>query len=69
MDHLQVIPRATNIGDNKSLVIHPASTIYCEYKEDELAPMGVNNRMIRLSVGVEDPDDLVEDLELGLAAL
>lgn len=69
MDQLKLIPRATNIGDNKSLVIHPASTIYCDYKEHELAPMGVNDRMIRLSVGVEHPDDLVEDLEQGLAAV
>jgi O-acetylhomoserine (thiol)-lyase len=69
MDHLQVIRRATNIGDNKTLVIHPASTIYCDYKEDELASVGVSNRMTRLSVGVEDADDLLEDLERGLSAL
>jgi O-acetylhomoserine (thiol)-lyase len=69
MDHLQLIPRATNIGDNKTLALHPASTIYSDYREEELAPVGVTNRMIRLSVGIEDPDDLQEDLERGFAAL
>lgn len=67
MDRLKLISRATNIGDNKTLIIHPASTIYCDYKEDELPLLGVSNRMIRLSVGVENADDLLEDLELGLA--
>jgi O-acetylhomoserine (thiol)-lyase len=69
MDNLTLIRRATNIGDNKTLALHPASTIYCEYKADELAPLGVSHRMIRLSVGIDDPDDVLEDLDRGLAAL
>ena len=69
MDSLRLIRRATNINDNKSLILHPASTIYCEYSPVEKEDMHVSESMLRLSVGIEDVDDIIEDLELGLAGL
>lgn len=63
MNKLKLIRRATNIQDNKTLVIHPHSTIYCEYKEEVKRELGVPDTMIRLSLGIEDFDDLVQDME------
>ncbi|HEY4934122.1 MAG TPA: aminotransferase class V-fold PLP-dependent enzyme [Terriglobales bacterium] len=69
MDRLRLIRRATNINDNKSLILHPASTIYCEYSPVEKEEMQVSESMLRLSVGIEDVDDIIEDLQAGLSAL
>ncbi len=69
MDALQWIKRATNLNDNKTLIIHPASTIFCEYTEEKKLELGVRPTMIRLSVGIEDPEDIIEDLEKGRKAL
>ncbi len=69
MDSLTMIRRATNINDNKTLIIHPASTIFCDYSEAERNKMLVNDRLIRLSVGIEDKEDIVADLQKGLDAL
>lgn len=68
-DALQLVRCATNINDNKTLILHPASTIFCEFDENEKAAMGVSDAMLRMSVGIEDVEDLIEDLERGLAAL
>jgi O-acetylhomoserine (thiol)-lyase len=68
-DALKLVRRATNINDNKTLVLHPASTIFCEYSEEEKSAMGVGDSMLRLAVGVEDVEDITEDLERGLTAL
>jgi O-acetylhomoserine (thiol)-lyase len=56
-----------NVGDAKSLVIHPASTTHRQLSEQELAAAGVGPGTIRLSVGIEDADDLIWDLEQGFA--
>ncbi|MDR3437437.1 aminotransferase class V-fold PLP-dependent enzyme [Telmatospirillum sp.] len=69
MDALQTIRRATNIHDNKTLILHPASTIFCEFDAEEKAAMGVGDAMLRLSVGIEDDEDLITDLERGFAAV
>jgi O-acetylhomoserine (thiol)-lyase len=69
LDNLHLIKRATNVNDNKTLILHPASTIFCEYPDEALSDMGVRQTMIRLSAGIEDFDDLKNDLERGLAAL
>lgn len=66
MDAMTIPRRATNVNDNKSLVIHPASTIYTEFGPDERASMGVTEGLIRLSVGIEDLDDLLADLGAAL---
>lgn len=68
MDRLQMIRRATNLNDNKTLVLHPASTIFAEFAPEERKGMGVTDELIRLSVGIEDYDDIVADVELGLRA-
>src|SRR5262249_60246547 len=56
-----------NVGDAKSLVIHPASTTHRQLSEEELRAAGVGPGTIRLSVGIEDVDDLIWDLEQGFA--
>ena len=69
MNVLQVIRRATNINDNKTLILHPASTIFAEYSEEEKTDMGIRSTMLRLSVGIEDHHDIIEDLQRGLDSL
>ena len=69
INNLKLIRRASNVNDNKTLVLHPASTIFCEYPENDLEEMGISQKMIRLSVGIEDVDDIINDLEGGLALL
>lgn len=66
MNKLKVIRRATNLNDNKSLIIHPWSTIYCEYSENERKLMGIRPTMMRLSVGIEGINDLKEDIKQAL---
>jgi O-acetylhomoserine (thiol)-lyase len=56
-----------NVGDSKSLIIHPASTTHRQLNDDELRAAGVGPGTIRLSVGTEDVDDLIWDLEQGFA--
>jgi O-acetylhomoserine (thiol)-lyase len=65
MDKLQIIRRATNLSDNKSLIIHPASTIYSEFG-DKINELDIRDTMIRLSVGIEDVEDLMEDIASAL---
>lgn len=62
MNGLKIIRRATNLNDNKSLIIHPWSTIYAEYPDEMKKDMGLRDTMLRLSVGIEDIDDLIMDL-------
>ncbi len=69
MDNLRLVRRATNLNDNKTLIIHPASTIFADYSTPEKESLGVRDSMLRLSVGIEDIEDITEDLEQGLAAL
>jgi O-acetylhomoserine (thiol)-lyase len=66
MDALGMIRRATNLNDNKTLIIHPASTIFADYSVEERERMQVNERLIRLSVGIEDAEDILEDIKQGL---
>jgi len=66
MDNLKMIRRGTNFCDNKSMIIHPFSTIYCEFIEEDRLSMNVNDRMIRFSVGLEDFEDIIDDVEQAL---
>lgn len=66
MNNCKLVRRATNIHDNKTLIIHPASTIFCEYSPQEKAKMEVNENLLRLSVGIEEPEDILEDLTAAL---
>ena len=67
-DALKIFKRLVNIGDAKSLAAHPASTTHRQLTEAELALAGVAPDMIRLCVGIENIDDLIEDLDQALKA-
>lgn len=66
MNRLKIIRRATNLNDNKSLIIHPYSTIYAEFPESERLKMGIRTGMMRLSVGIEGAEDLISDIRQAL---
>jgi O-acetylhomoserine (thiol)-lyase len=66
VEALEVFSHLANVGDAKSLVIHPASTTHFRVPTAQLAASGITEGTIRLSVGLEDPADLIEDLERGL---
>jgi O-acetylhomoserine (thiol)-lyase len=68
IETLELWSHLANVGDAKSLVIHPASTTHQQLTDDELRTAGIGADTIRLSVGLEDVDDLIWDLERGLAA-
>jgi len=67
-DSLQLHSHVANIGDVRSLVIHPASTTHSQLNEDEQRAAGVSPGLIRLSVGLESIEDILADLEVGFAA-
>ncbi|MDU1905319.1 MAG: PLP-dependent transferase [Dysgonomonas sp.] len=62
MDKLKVIHRATNLFDNKTLIIHPESTIYGTFSPEMKKVMGIEDTLLRLSVGLEDVSDLKKDI-------
>ena len=66
LDRLQLICRATNLFDNRSLAIHPASTIFGNFTEAQRRDMDISEHLIRLSAGLEDADDLIDDLRQAL---
>ena len=68
IDALQLVTRLVNIGDAKSLACHPATTTHRQLSPEELARAGVREDMVRLSVGIEHIDDILEDLDQALAA-
>lgn len=68
IEGLSVFSHLANIGDAKSLVIHPASTTHHRMDDDALAAAGISEGLIRLSIGLEDPADLLADLGRGLKA-
>ena len=69
MDALQVIRRATNLFDNKTLAIHPESTIYGTFSAEMKTIMGIEDNLIRFSVGLEDVEDLKNDVNNALEAI
>jgi methionine-gamma-lyase len=66
MNRLGLIGRAVSLGDAESLIQHPASMTHSTYTPEERAAYGISDGLIRLSVGLEDPEDLLEDLEQAL---
>lgn len=66
---MKLIVRLVNIGDAKSLACHPASTTHRQLNDDELIKAGVPRDMIRLSIGIEHIDDIIEDLSQALNAV
>lgn len=69
IDGLQMILRLVNIGDAKSLACHPASTTHRQLNEEELASAGVSKDLVRISVGIENIDDIIADIDQALAAV
>ena len=69
IDNLQLFSLLANVADVKSLVIHPATTTHSQLTDEELADQGIKQDTIRLSIGTEHIDDIIEDLERGFAAL
>ena len=68
IEALELWSHLANVGDGKSLVIHPASTTHQQLTDEDMVSSGVSPDMVRLSVGLEDPADLIWDLENGLRA-
>ncbi|MDH3317860.1 MAG: aminotransferase class I/II-fold pyridoxal phosphate-dependent enzyme [Gammaproteobacteria bacterium] len=68
IDALQLVTRLVNIGDAKSLACHPASTTHRQLSEEELATAGVSSDLVRLSIGIENVEDIIEDIDQALAA-
>ena len=68
IERLRIFSHLANVGDAKSLVIHPASTTHSTMSAEQLARAGVGEDLIRLSVGLEDPEDLIDDLATALRA-
>lgn len=66
IENLKLFSLLANVADAKSLVIHPASTTHAQLSEEEQLAAGVTPDMIRLSIGIEDPEDLIEDLAQAL---
>lgn len=66
VDGLQVFSHLANVGDAKSLIIHPASTTHFRVPPEQLAASGLQEGTLRISVGLEDADDLIDDLKRGL---
>lgn len=69
IDNLELFSLLANVADVKSLVIHPASTTHSQLNEEELASQGIKRNTIRLSIGTENVDDIIEDLEEAFKAI
>lgn len=67
LDNLKLFTQAVSLGDLESLACHPASTTHAAMDAASRQASGVNDNLIRLSIGVEDPQDLIADLEQALA--
>ncbi len=67
IDRLQVVRRATNLFDRKTLAIHPASTIFGLFNDGQRADMGVDDTTVRISLGLENPEDILNDIRQALA--
>lgn len=68
LDALELIDISNNIGDSRSLLTHPASTTHASVSAEKRAEMGVTEGLLRINVGLEDPADLIEDLDRALAS-
>ena len=67
ISNLELFSHLANIGDAKSLAIHPATTTHSQLNDEELVSAGVTPDTVRLSVGIENVDDLIKDLDQALA--
>jgi O-acetylhomoserine (thiol)-lyase len=66
IDGLKLLYHLANIGDARSLAIHPGSTTHAQLNAEQLAAAGVTPAFVRLSIGLEDPDDIIADIAQAL---
>jgi O-acetylhomoserine (thiol)-lyase len=69
IESLALFSHVANVGDAKSLAIHPASTTHSQLSDEQQIASGLSPDLVRLSIGIENVDDIIEDLELGLSAV
>ncbi|MGZ8410924.1 MAG: PLP-dependent transferase, partial [Hyphomicrobium sp.] len=69
LNAMKLVDISNNLGDSKSLACHPGTTTHQRLPPEERAAMGITEGMIRLSVGLEDVEDLKDDLDQALAAV
>ena len=67
VDSLQLFSHVANLGDARSLIIHPASTTHRQLSEDQQRAAGAAPEVVRISIGIEDPKDIIADLDQALA--
>jgi O-acetylhomoserine (thiol)-lyase len=68
IESLKIFSHLANVGDAKSLAIHPATTTHSQLNEEQQRGAGITPELIRLSIGIEDPADLIEDIDQALAS-
>ena len=69
IDGTQIMSLTANLGDTKSTIVHPATTTHGRLTDEQRAQAGIERNLIRVSVGLEDIEDLKADLQRGFAAL
>ncbi|HWP68901.1 MAG TPA: PLP-dependent transferase, partial [Rectinemataceae bacterium] len=69
IESLKLFSHLANVGDAKSLAIHPGSTTHSQLTDEQQIDSGVTPDLVRLSIGIENIEDIIADLELGLAAV
>ena len=69
IENVKLFSHLANVGDAKSLIIHPASTTHSQLSRDDLLRAGIGEDFVRLSVGIEDIEDIIEDLDRALEAV
>ncbi len=67
VSNVELFSHLANIGDTRSLIIHPASTTHRQLTDEQRALAGAGDEVVRLSIGLEDPEDIIADLEQALA--
>lgn len=68
IDSVKIFSHLANLGDAKSLIIHPSSTTHQQLNDAQQSDAGVTKDLVRISVGIEDVDDLIWDLEQAIGA-
>jgi O-acetylhomoserine (thiol)-lyase len=68
IDNLKLFSHLANVGDARSLAIHPATTTHSQLNEEQQAAGGITPELVRLSVGIEHADDIIADIDQALAA-
>ena len=69
MNRLKIVEISNNLGDSKSLATHPATTTHSKLTKDQRAVLGISDSLVRISVGLEDAADIINDLDQALKAV